>query len=833
MQKLVWQNANGDSIDLTSGNYGITQWEGFSNTSLNIQSQQVPFQDGAVFLDALLNQRELSVTLKMQDNGNLEERYRMRRELIHILNPKLGEGYLIYTNDFISKRIKCVAQVPLFETHNSDTRGTPKASLAWTACEPYWEDLEEKNAIATNEDLLLIKNEGDVNIQMEITFITNNAKNISIKNEYGKFIKYNGTLTDTLTVNTNAGNKQAVKKRNNMEIINAENGNIAYSEKLNLYLSAYKMLLGSTDLKKWELYNVPDRTGKIVQILWVESKEKFFAFGSYDSTGNQFVIISEDGKNWTFNEIPDSIGYYFSEVVYCEERNEFVATSKSDAYILRSSDGINWSIVYELEGGNFNRITYCDFLHKYFAFSDYDFLTSSDGITWSAMSISSNRMLDIACSDSIVVITTDSNYVLTSTDGINWNQVETPINPVVIIYQSKYKYFIINPNDNSNRILKSKDGTNWNVCITNVANDLLFNMVYIEPTNLLIADGLGSTNGEEWFHYYNLYDYTRPEITMALYVEKYGYFIANGEIGICRTKDFINFTRDSTSLSGDKIAYNKHINIYIAYGSNRVNTSKDTFIWQQVANLTDYFTTYMDSLDLMILGGYSGSQGLIAKSANGVDWTIQNIEGADKILCSCYSEELQLYVVGGNNHKIYTSSDGNNWTLRTNVINNVYIRDIIYDKLRHCFIAVDDRGTQTVFLTSTDGINWSSVSSVTSKINKIILSEYYNTIFAVGGYIASTIDLINWNIMNFCAYNIQVNLLTGFAEGKNGELFALGYGRKCISLSNVDGANAIADIDKISDMNLGLEVGTNIFSFDCTEGNFTVTVKYRQKYLGV
>jgi hypothetical protein len=83
-------------------------------------------------------------------------------------------------------------------------------------------------------------------------------------------------------------------------------------------------------------------------------------------------------------------------------------------------------------------------------------------------------------------------------------------------------------------------------------------MVYIEPTNLLIADGLGSTNGEEWFYYYNLDDDTRPEITMALYVEKYGYFIANGGSGICRTKDFINFTRDSTSLGGNKIAYNKH-----------------------------------------------------------------------------------------------------------------------------------------------------------------------------------------------------------------------------------------------------------------------------------
>ena len=103
MQKLIWTNSDGDSIDLTSGNYGITNWEGFSNTPLNIQSQQVPFQDGGVFIDALLEQRELSVTLAMQDNGNLEDRYRMRRELIHALNPKLGEGYLIYKNDFTQK----------------------------------------------------------------------------------------------------------------------------------------------------------------------------------------------------------------------------------------------------------------------------------------------------------------------------------------------------------------------------------------------------------------------------------------------------------------------------------------------------------------------------------------------------------------------------------------------------------------------------------------------------------------------------------------------------------------------------------------------------------
>jgi len=186
MQKLVWQNANGIELDLTSGNYGITEWEGFSNTSLNIQSQQVPFQDGGVFLDALMEQRELNITLAIQDNNNLELRYQQRRELISALNPKLGEGYLIYTNDYISKRIKCIPQIPLFETHNSDMAGTPKASLSWTACEPYWEDLEDTvETITGTNGKIVIENEGDVKIGfvLDIMATNNEINNINIMKE--------------------------------------------------------------------------------------------------------------------------------------------------------------------------------------------------------------------------------------------------------------------------------------------------------------------------------------------------------------------------------------------------------------------------------------------------------------------------------------------------------------------------------------------------------------------------------------------------------------------------------------------------------------------------
>ena len=115
MQKLRFVNGNGVELDLTSGHYGITNWSGFSNADLTIQGQQVPFQDGEVFLDALYNPRELSVTLAINDNNNLALRYELKRELISVMNAKLGEGYIYYKNDFIEKRIKVIPQLPIFE----------------------------------------------------------------------------------------------------------------------------------------------------------------------------------------------------------------------------------------------------------------------------------------------------------------------------------------------------------------------------------------------------------------------------------------------------------------------------------------------------------------------------------------------------------------------------------------------------------------------------------------------------------------------------------------------------------------------------------------------
>ena len=142
MQKLIFVNGNEEEIDLTAGDFGITNWSGLSNADLNLQTQQVPYQDGSVFIDALLENREISVTVAVKDDNDLYKRYQLKRELISALNPKLGEGYLYYENDFLKRRIKVVPQLPIFENKNSNDAGTLKASITWTACGVYWEDVE-------------------------------------------------------------------------------------------------------------------------------------------------------------------------------------------------------------------------------------------------------------------------------------------------------------------------------------------------------------------------------------------------------------------------------------------------------------------------------------------------------------------------------------------------------------------------------------------------------------------------------------------------------------------------------------------------------------------
>ena len=207
MQKLRFINGNGVEINFTSGRYGVTEWSGFSNSDLNIQSQQVPFQDGAVFLDALYNPRELSITLAINDENDLEKRYELKRELISVMNAKLGEGYLYYKNDFLEKRIKVIPQLPIFENKNSNDAGTLKASLSWTAPEVYWEDVEETKVNLEKNIIINAENKGDFKAQLQVRALQTDDDFTELQN-IATNEKIKILSSDKMLISTELGNKK-------------------------------------------------------------------------------------------------------------------------------------------------------------------------------------------------------------------------------------------------------------------------------------------------------------------------------------------------------------------------------------------------------------------------------------------------------------------------------------------------------------------------------------------------------------------------------------------------------------------------------------------------
>lgn len=252
MQKLIYKNALGEEINLTSNHFGITNWKGFDNTGMNIQTQTVPFYDGSVYIDSLLNNRELSVTLAIQDNNDLSLRYELRRLVISMLNPKLGEGYLIYKNDYLEKRIKVIPQIPLFSNKNSNDKGTLKANLSFTANNPYWEDLDEKTFIVKAQEPLIIKNEGDYKVEPVVNFI-GQGTSVNLRNNDNSSKIEMENITSNISVDLSFGKKNANKLNSFLSIVGGSN---SVETKYAQYFLYRNCVLKTKDFENFEVIKV-------------------------------------------------------------------------------------------------------------------------------------------------------------------------------------------------------------------------------------------------------------------------------------------------------------------------------------------------------------------------------------------------------------------------------------------------------------------------------------------------------------------------------------------------------------------------------------------------
>ena len=837
MQKLVFINGAGYQIDLTSiaDNFGIVNWQGLSNTDLNIQSQQVPFEDGGVFLDALMEQREIELTIAIYDGNDLELRYQKKRELISALNPKAGEGVLIYTNDYLSKQIKAVPHIPLFENKNSNDAGTLKASIAFTCCDPYWEDLEETQVYLNGgEQSNIINNDGDGFVGAKIDIFATEAENIMISNlQENKSIKINGTKTGVLTINTEFGKKSIVQRENAFYETKSISNNmydICYAEDKNIFCACES---GGVNVS----YNGEDwsfvRIGKTFYGVCYSKKLKLFCAVGRMGT----IFTSSDCLNWSLKRtLTDYLDLY--SVVYSEEKEMFVAVGDE---ILTSTDGDVWTVRESSMHPNvLTDICYSDKLNLFVAVGMNNTVgKSADAITWtftSGASLMENFSVAYSESLELFCLASYAGTVKTSADGDTWNSVTIPIS------SNWYRVRFCN-----NMFIAV--GRNGTIAISE--NGILWKSTSVSSTSTYV---------------------TQVNLKGVCYAKNQGVFFSVGENGgIARSIngsrwDYITKNISVFSYFSD-IAYSKSKGLYVAVGNNgHILTSIDKkewlyYIFNSNRDFGKIVFSEKEGCFIAIVYTTNLSYNYIMTSIDGTNWTTR-FSTTTVMWGLCYSEKLGLLCVCGDNGKVWTSNDLTTFTEQTTNV-SAYLRDVIFEN--DIFIVC---GLSSTIIKSIDGVNWEDVSITsdnysfeaikyikpfnsyllagngivcysqdfeewqinTSLSNNIKTIEYYaeeGEIIIAGTRIYKSYDLINWNEDTSLGTTIKmakVILDTLWLCGNSALLASSVLGKE---------ENIISSLDSNSNMALGLEIGNNKLLITSDSGSVRGVITYRKKYIGV
>ncbi|MEI5909450.1 phage tail family protein [Bacillus spongiae] len=233
MEKLTFINSKGDTIIFEEKEPFLLQSiDGVEATDVTNQSQRVPFQDGEIPLDTLIEPRIISLTVMLLANSSAELKD-YRRKLISVLNPKLGEGRLLYENNGDVKEISAKIEQMLSFPSGKDNKGTnfQTTIFSFRCSNPYWTDETDTKAslAAYRESLTLpftlpavlgvegesavIFNDGDVDTPLEIELHGPSINPVIENKTTGKLIKVNRELEkgDILYINTDKGKDKKVE----------------------------------------------------------------------------------------------------------------------------------------------------------------------------------------------------------------------------------------------------------------------------------------------------------------------------------------------------------------------------------------------------------------------------------------------------------------------------------------------------------------------------------------------------------------------------------------------------------------------------------------------
>ena len=141
MESFKFINSNGKSITLDyTSDYIIESYDGLTASEIIPVSTRGYRQDGYTRVNTNLGSRYININFYVYAESMLAF-YEKRRKLVSVFNPLLGEGTLIYTNDYTSKSIRGVVSVP--PTPVTKMGSLQSFNIEITCDNPLWFDNEE------------------------------------------------------------------------------------------------------------------------------------------------------------------------------------------------------------------------------------------------------------------------------------------------------------------------------------------------------------------------------------------------------------------------------------------------------------------------------------------------------------------------------------------------------------------------------------------------------------------------------------------------------------------------------------------------------------------
>ena len=632
MQRLIFTNANGETLDLTAKPFFVLSYDGISSAPYTEQTQQTPFTDGDIALDGYFGARTITLSVALYDDGDLKKRYELRDKAIRILNPKIGAGVITYTNNALTRSIKAVPNPPVFPNKNANDTGSYKFTASFVCHNPFWVGAHKTAVIGNGSSVL--SNDGEVPSSVKISILSESENPRIINETTGQKIGINGTYSG-IEIDTTAGNKTVLlKPLGDANVEGTGNGrDIAYSPELNLYaVVGDGKCATSSDGVRWTARTIPAGTYNAL----ARNGARFVAVGSSVSA------TSSDGVSWTARTIPTGI---YNALAW----NGSVFVAIGNGVCATSADGVSWT-ARTIPTGDYNAIAWNG--SRFVAVGDGKCATSSDGITWTARTIPAGTYNAVAWNGSVFVAVGNS-VCATSSDGVTWTARTIPAGTYNAVTWDGAQVLFVAVGDSVSAV--SSDGMSWTA--RSIPAGDYRSVRYIIETGMLFAVGdsvcATSSDGVTW----DAESGASGVFNAVAYSPELKRFVAVGNSVCATSSDGVTWTaRTIPAGTYNALAWNGSRFVAVD-GDMGTVSSPDGITWTAGGTVE---ASYYETIDVR-------GNTVVASVSGGIGKTLYSEDGGK----TWHEANLPQYLVDvahdserfvGSAGFIYTSEDGKTWT---------------------------------------------------------------------------------------------------------------------------------------------------------------------------